>query len=122
MAHQNEQDIRLQILNTLLTCPHRDLAQIAGVHAEMLDRDPRFYVRLAAWYNQTGAVRDHKELFAATLIRSDCEGHRDAGLAMLRELPPYQVARVVDWIHGRVTRRRVRLDGKAQRRQQAQAA
>ena len=84
MAHQNEQDIRLQILNTLLTCPHRDLAQIATVHAELQERDPRFYVRLAAWYNQTGAVRDHKEIFAATLIRSQWEGHRDVGLAMSR--------------------------------------
>src|SRR5687768_2551587 len=102
---RTEQDIRLEILNTLLTCPHRDLASIHGVHAEMVTQDPRFYVRLAAWYGATGAVRDHKEVFASTLILSEFDGHRDVGLALLREMPPYQVARVVDFIHGRVERR-----------------
>ena len=32
-----------------------------------------------------GDVRDHKEMFAVTLILSDFPGHRDVGLAMLRE-------------------------------------
>jgi hypothetical protein len=105
---RNEQDIRLQILNTLLTCPHRDLDGLYCVHSDMVRQDPRFYVRLAAWYDRTGAVRDHKEMFAAILALSDFEGHRDVGLAMLREMPPYQVGRVVDFIHGRVARRAVR--------------
>ena len=68
---RNEQDIRLGILNTLLTCPHRDLESIYVVHADMVRQDPRFYVRLAAWYSATGAVRDHKEMFAAVLALSD---------------------------------------------------
>ena len=54
-------------------------------------QDPRFYVRLAAWYNDHGDVRDHKEMFVVTLALSDFEGHRDVGLALLRRLPPYQV-------------------------------
>jgi hypothetical protein len=103
---RNENDIRLAILNTLLTCPHRELSAIHGVHAELVKQDPRFYVRLAAWYGDTGAVRDHQEMFAATLILSDFEGHRDVGLALLRRLPPYQVERVVDFIHGRVRRKK----------------
>src|SRR3712207_4119482 len=106
---RNEEDIRLGILNTLLTCPHRDLESIYCVHAELRKQDPRFYVRLAAWYNETGSVRDHKEMFSATLILSEDESHREVGLAMLREMPPYQVARVVDFIHGRVERRKVRV-------------
>jgi hypothetical protein len=65
-------------------------------------------VRLAAWYNQAGDVRDHKEMFVVTLVLSDFPGHRDVGLAMLRELPPYQVVRVFDFIHGRKTTRKVR--------------
>jgi hypothetical protein len=65
-------------------------------------------VRLGAWYADHGDVRDHKEMFAITLITSDFPGHRDVGLAMLRELPPYQVVRVVDFIHGRKTTRTVR--------------
>src|SRR6476659_1494947 len=103
-----EQDLRLQLLNTLLTTPHRKLEEIHPVHAQMVQSDPRFYVRLAAWYNQAGDVRDHKEMFVVTLVLSDFAGHRDVGLAMLRELPPYQVVRVFDFIHGRKTTRKVR--------------
>src|SRR5207253_1794806 len=33
---------------------------------------------------------------------------RDVGLALLRQLPPYQVVRVVDFIGGRKTTRKVR--------------
>jgi hypothetical protein len=98
---QSEQDTRLGMLNTLLTTPHRDLAKIFPVHQEMIKQDPLFYVRLAVWYNDTGEVRDHKEMFIVSLCLSDFEGHRDVGLAMLRELPPYQLSRVVDFIHGR---------------------
>ena len=79
-----EQDQRLALLNTLLTTPHRRLDEIHPVHAEMVKSDPRFYVRLGAWYGDTGDVRDHKEMFAITLILSDFPGHRDVGLAMLR--------------------------------------
>ena len=97
----NEQDLRLNILNTLLTTPHRKLGEVWPVHQEMAGKDPRFYVRLAAWYADKGEVRDHKEMFVVTLATSDFPGHRDVGLAMLRELPPYQVGRVIDFIHGR---------------------
>jgi hypothetical protein len=96
-----EQDIRLNMLNTLLTTPHRKLDQVHPVHTELIQRDPLFYVRLAAWYNDTGEIRDHKECFVVNLCLSNFEGHRDVGLAMLREMPPYQVARVVDFIHGK---------------------
>ena len=96
-----EQDQRLQILNTLLTTPHRDLAQVWPVHRDLAARDPRFYVHLAAWYADHGDVRDHKEMFVIALALSDFEGHRDVGLALLRGLPPYEVVRVVDFIHGR---------------------
>lgn len=105
---KKEQDLRLDILNTLLTTPHRRLETVWPIHQQLVAKDPRFYVRLAAWYHDKGSVRDHKEMFIITLALSDFEGHRDVGLALLRTLPPYQVARVVDFIHGRKeTRRRV---------------
>jgi hypothetical protein len=103
-----EQDLRLNILNTLLTTPHRKLAEVWPVHQDMAQKDPRFYVRLAAWYNDHGEVRDHKEMFVINLALSNFPGHRDVGLALLRNLPPYEVARVVDFIHGRKTNRKVR--------------
>jgi hypothetical protein len=105
---RTEQDLRLEILNTLLTTPHRKLEQIWPVHSKLVEQDPRFYVRLAAWYHDHGDVRDHKEMFIVTLILSTFEGHRDVGLALLRGLPPYQVARVLDFIHGRKAVRKVR--------------
>jgi hypothetical protein len=60
-------------------------------------------------------VRDHKEMFVVNLALSKFDGHRDVGLALLRSLPPYQVARVVDFIHGKVARPKVAAgDGAAE--------
>ncbi len=116
-----EQDIRLGILNALLTTPHRKLELIWPVHKDMVEKDPRFYVRLAAWYNDHGDVRDHKEMFIVTLALSDFEGHRDVALALLRALPPYEVVRVLDFIHGKKTTRKTRPE-KAKRKPAANAA
>jgi hypothetical protein len=130
MAKQ-EQDIRLDILNTLLTTPHRELNKVWPVHRDLIAKDPRFYVQLAAWYFDHGAVRDHKEIFIVALVLSDFAGHRDAGLAMLRKLPPYQVVRVVDFISGtKQTRRASKIEtnrvaqstSKRQRRAAAKSA
>jgi hypothetical protein len=60
MNNNSETDTRLNILNTLLTTPHRKLDQVYPIHAEMIKQDPLFYGRLGAWYNDTGDVRDHK--------------------------------------------------------------
>jgi len=107
-----EQDIRVDILNTLLTTPHRELDKVWPVHQQMIGADPRFYVKLAAWYANHGDVRDHKEMFIINLVLSDFTGHREVGLAMLRELPPYQVLRIVDFIGGRKTTRKIRPNAK----------
>lgn len=96
----NEQDLRLELLNTLLTTPHRALDALYPLHREMIERDPLFYARLAAWYNQNGDVRDHREMFTVNLCLSKFDGHRALGLSLLRRMPPYQVARVVDFIKG----------------------
>jgi hypothetical protein len=100
-----EKDLRLDIFNTLLTTPHRDLDKVFPVHRQMCEKDPLFYVRLGAWYHDKGEVRDHKEMFIVNLILSEFEGHRDVGLALLRMLPPYEVVRVLDFIHGKRIRR-----------------
>jgi hypothetical protein len=93
-----ERDIRLEMLNSLLTTPHRELAQVAKLHAEMIQRDPLFYGHMAVWYQRNGDVRDHKEVFIANLLTSALTEHRDAGFALLQEFPPYQVARIVDFM------------------------
>src|SRR3984893_8293891 len=109
---KDEVDLRLAMLNSVLTCPHRKLGLVHPLHAELVKQDPRFYVRLGAWYADHGDVRDHKEMFIVTLILSEFEGHRDVGLAMLRSLPPYEVVRVLDFIHGRKKTKTVRAEPK----------
>src|SRR5262249_10647790 len=119
---QAEQDLRLNILNTLLTTPHRNLAQLWPVHRDLAKQDPRFYVRLAAWYSDHGDVRDHKEMFVIALVLSEFDGHRDVGLAMLRGMPPYQVVRVVDFINGRKDSVRVKVEDPAKPKKSAKKA
>lgn len=118
-AARSEQDVRLGILNTLLTTPHRKLEALYPLHSEMVKQDPRFYLQLAAWYADTGEVRDHQEMFIVNLCLSETEGHRDVGLAMLRELPPYQLLRVVDFIHGRKKTKKIKGKGKGKGKDKA---
>lgn len=92
----SEQDLRVEILNSILTTPHRKLEEVAGVHQDMRELDPLFYGHLAVWYQAHGEVRDHQEVFIAYLLTSDLPEHREAGFVLLQSLPPYQVARVVD--------------------------
>jgi hypothetical protein len=96
-----ERDLRLEMLNSLLTTPHRQLEQVASVHAEMTQRDPIFYGHLAVWYQRNGDVRDHKEVFVGNLLTSEIAEQRGAGFVLLQEFPPYQVARVVDFMKQR---------------------
>ncbi|MBD0369993.1 MAG: hypothetical protein ICV60_04110 [Pyrinomonadaceae bacterium] len=95
---QIERDLRLDILNSLLTTPHRDLARVAELHKQMIERDPVFYGHLAVWYFAQGDVRDHKEVFVGNLLAGVLTEHRGAGFVLLQQLPPYQVARVVDFV------------------------
>lgn len=93
-----EQDLRLEMLNSLLTTPHRKLEQVADIHKLIIELDPIFYGHLAVWYQRHGDVRDHKEVFVAHLLTSNLCIHRDAGFVMLQEFPPYQVGRAVDFM------------------------
>jgi hypothetical protein len=99
-----EQDLRLDMLNSLLTTPHRQLTQVATFHRQMLNDDPLFYGHLASWYHHHGEVRDHKEVFIAYLLISELSEHREAGFMLLQELPPYQVARIVSFMKTHLNR------------------
>src|SRR5690242_20295123 len=91
-----ERDVRVQILNSFLTTPHRKVAELTPLHHEALARDPLFYGHLAPWYGETGEVRDHKVLFAAHLLTSAYPEFRDAGWVLLQVMAPHEVARVLD--------------------------
>lgn len=97
----SEQDFRLAILNTLLRTPHRDVAPYMPLFAAVLERDPLFFGRLSAWYFDHGSVHDLKQLFIAYMSCSKfADEYREAGLAMMMQLPPYQVERVIQMIKG----------------------
>ncbi|GAB4190341.1 MAG: hypothetical protein Fur006_32350 [Coleofasciculaceae cyanobacterium] len=93
-----ERDLRLEMLNSLLTTPHRELGKVAELHKTMVELDPIFYGHLAVWYQRHGEVRDHKEVFVGNLLTSQLTEHRGAGFVMLQQFPPYQVARIVDFM------------------------
>jgi len=93
-----ERDLRLELLNSLLTSPHRKLEEVAEIHRLAIELDPIFYGHLAVWYQCHGEVRDHKEVFVAHLLTSNLTEHRDAGFVLLQTFPPYQVARIVDFM------------------------
>ena len=93
-----EQDLRLDILNSFLTTPHRQLEKIAELHDVFVVRDAIFYGHLAVWYQRHGDVRDHQEVFVANLLCSSLDSHREAGCVLLQELPPYQVGRGIDFM------------------------
>lgn len=93
-----ERDLRLEMLNSLLTTPHRQLQEVAEIHKMLIELDPIFYGHLAVWYQHNGDVRDHKEVFLGHLLTSKLTEHRDAGFVLLQEFPPYQVARIVDFM------------------------
>jgi hypothetical protein len=97
-THVAERDLRLEMLNSLLTTPHRKLERVTETHKLIIDLDPIFYGHLAVWYQHNGDVRDHKEVFLGHLLTSNLTEHRDAGFVMLQEFPPYQVARIVDFM------------------------
>jgi len=98
LTMNEEQDLRLEMLNMLLTTPHRDLQKVASLHGELLEVDPIFYGHLATWYQSNGDVRDHKEVFVGNLLTSARSEHRGAGFVLLQRLPPYQVSRVIDYM------------------------
>lgn len=91
-----EMDVRVSILNSFLTTPHRKLEELAPLHASALENDPLFYSRLALWYFAKGEVRDHKLLFVAHLATSEYPEFREAAWVLLQKLAPYEVARALD--------------------------
>ena len=92
----HEQDIRVQLLNTFLTTPHRKLEELASIHTDALERDPLFYGHLAPWYFAKGEVRDHRTLFVAHMATSEFPEFREAAWMLLQQLAPFEVTRVLD--------------------------
>ena len=99
-AEEADVDVRLRIMNSLLTCPHRDMDAIVALHKEMIDADPEFYAHFAVWAQGSTQVRDHKEAFIANLLASEYPEFREVGYVLMQELPPYQLERVTRHVAG----------------------
>jgi len=107
-----EQDVRIKLLNTFMSCPHRDTDLLKDVHEELRSKDPAFYPHLAAWYTRHGDIRDHRELFISMLCTDPFTQNRETGLALFRDAPIFMKERVRGFIKGKVIKQRVKTGKK----------
>jgi len=98
----NEQDVRTAMLDSFMSCPHREVQQRVALHQQMMADDPVFYGHLGVWAQDNTPIRDHQELFIAQMLISELPEHRSAGYVLFQKLPPYQANRVLDHIKGKV--------------------
>jgi len=112
---QSEEDIRLEMLNSFLSCPHRDTDAVNKVHQELVTKDPVFYAHLGAWYFKNGEIRDHKEVFVGTLAVDSFLDNRETGLALFRRFPVFLKRRVIGFIKGKKIKIREKTGNKIQK-------
>jgi len=84
-----------ELFQSILDCPHGNLEETFRVHKEVLEKNPLFYMKMAAWYMKNGMVRDHKVAFVKTLMEADDPTLRDEGWALIQRLPIHLLAQVV---------------------------
>jgi len=113
-AREGEQDVRVGMLNSFLSCPHRDTDQLKDIHLELQKVDPVFYSHLAAWYFKNGDIRDHKEVFVGALTCDPYLENREVGLALFRKLPTYLKRKVVSFVKGKKIKLRKKTGKKIQ--------
>ena len=104
VSEESLRDFRIDILNSFLMTPHRDMKKIEGIHSDVLVKDPLFYGHLGSWYFDKGEIRDHKIAFLGNLLTSSIPEHREAGYVLLQPLPPEQVSHVVKFIFDDLSR------------------
>jgi hypothetical protein len=101
-----ENDVRLTLFNSFMTCPHKDTEKIRELHEAVRTKDPEFYAHLACWYRKSAGevLRDHNELFTALLATDSYIDNREVGLALFREHAPWMKNRIVGFIKGKVAK------------------
>lgn len=90
-----ERDVRLNLMDSLLSAAQRESGPLSQLHREALELDSQFYGHLACWYQTHGQVRTFREMFVAGLFASQLSSHREAAWVLLQELAPHQVENVV---------------------------
>jgi len=89
------QEENLQMFQELMKVPHGDIPAALEIHKKLCDKNPLFYAKTATWYQENGAVRDHKVAFVRTLFGRSEQAYRDAAWALLQDMPPYLAMQVV---------------------------
>lgn len=90
-----ERDVRMGLMDSLLSPANREFAALSQLHKDALELDAHFYGHVACWYQRHGQVRNFREMFVAGLFSSSLPTHREAAWCLLQDLAPHQVARVV---------------------------
>ena len=103
---QQEQDVRLRMLNSFLSCPHRDTEKIKKIHADLQQKDPLFYSHLASWYRKNGELRDHNEVFSAMLITDSYLENREVGLGLFRDSALFMKKKILGFLKGKTVKLR----------------
>lgn len=96
-----EEDIRLKMLNTFMSCTHRDTDAIKDIHKELQEADPVFYSHLACWYRKNGELRDHNEVFTAALITDPYMDNREVGIGLFQDHALFMKRKIVGFIKGK---------------------
>ena len=96
-----EDDVRVRILNSFLSCPHRDTEKLKEIHDEIRKQDPLFYAHLACWYFKKGEVRDHNEVFSSMLVTDPYLDNREVGLALFRKHRISLKSKILGFIRGK---------------------
>lgn len=109
---KKEEDIRVAMLNSFMTCPHRDTDKIKEVHEELQKKDPQFYAHLACWYIRNGELRDHNEIFSALLACDPYVDNRETGLALFRNHAPFMKAKILGFVKGKEVKIRTKTGKK----------
>lgn len=106
-----EEDRRAEIMASLLTTPHRDLARLAPVHVQSLESDPAFYCALAVDYilGRGDKVRDHQVQFVAHMFLADYEQVRSAAWVLLQSLSVHQIGQMTRYVKTVLAKRPPRI-------------
>lgn len=111
-APRVEEDVRLKMLNTFMTCTHRDTDNIKNVHRELQEADPVFYSHLACWYRKNGELRDHNEVFTAALLTDPFIENREVGLGLFQTQALYMKRKIIGFIKGKKVKLRNKTGNK----------
>ena len=91
-----EKDVRGELVNSVLNTPHRKVEELVPLHKTGFEADPLFYTKLSVYYDRNGEIRDHKKLFAASIVGSHMVEFRELGQLLMKKLSPKDLNITVD--------------------------